>query len=135
MSDPISDDRLAELRKSLSQRLHEQPRMPAAAQLYVKSAPTVPSSTEVHQDQSKFASLPEPVPEPPPRRLKDNWAWALIGRITVAVIFAALVALLTMFAKPLWQAQQALQAPFPLVSRLLGQEPRNVQSRSRCDRY
>ena len=110
MSAPISDDgNDSEHSKYAPKRFREQPRMPAAAQLYVKSAPTVPSSTDVDQDRqtrSEFASWPERISEPS-RRWADE-AMTLIGRIVVVVSFAALVALLTIFAKPLWQGAGAL---------------------------
>ena len=85
-------------------RFREQPRMPAAAQLYVNSAPTVPSSTDVDQDRqtrSEFASWPERISEP--SRTAGDGVMTLMGRIVAVVSFAALVALLTIFAKPLWQ--------------------------------
>ena len=106
MSAPISDDgNDSELSKYAPKQFSEQLRMPAAAQLYVKSAPTVPSSTDVDQDRltrSEFASWAESIRQPPLRRATDS-TMALIGRIAVVVAFAAVVALLTVFAKPLWQ--------------------------------
>ncbi len=84
--------------------------MPAATQLYVPSAPMVPSSTDVDQDRrtrSEFASWPERISEPS-RRWWDDGALTLIYRIVVVGSFAALVALLTIFAKPLWQGAGAL---------------------------
>ena len=81
------------------------------AQLHVTSAPTVPSF-DVHEElrkRAELASWPERIPEPPLRRAADS-TMALIGRIAVMVTFAALVALLTILAKPLWQGQQTLQS-------------------------
>ncbi|MGB8894956.1 MAG: ABC transporter substrate-binding protein [Pseudolabrys sp.] len=122
MSAPISDDgNDSEHSTYAPKRFGEQPRMPAAAQLYVKSAPTVPSSTDVDQDRltrSEFASWAESIQQPPLRRAADS-TMALIGRIAVVVAFAAVVALLTVFAKPLWQGAllsanpQALPASKP----------------------
>src|SRR5450759_4339925 len=132
MSAPVGDDENSELSKYAPKRLREQPPMPAAERPYVASAPTAPSSTDVHQDRrttSEFASGlahldvasladlnaelrrrmaagQEPVPEPP-RRPEDR-ELTLIGRIAVVVTFAALVALLAVFAKPLWQDARAL---------------------------
>ncbi len=104
MSVPISDD---QYRKYAPKRLREQP----PEQAYVTLAPTIPSSMHGHEDRrttSEFASRPEPAPEPPPpRRLKD-WALAPIGRFAVVVTFAALVALLAIFVKPLWQGARTL---------------------------
>ena len=111
------DDEISEIRKSLSKRLREPPPMPAAGQLYVTSESTVPSSMHEHQDRlkdSEFVSainhlnadLQRKVTAAPRRR--ESSALALIGRIAAAVTFAALVALLTIFAKPLWQGARAL---------------------------
>ena len=52
---------------------------------------------------SELAPWPEQVREPPPRRLSGL---RLIGRIAVVSTFAALVALLTILAKPLWQSER-----------------------------
>ena len=95
MSAPISDD---------GEDIREQQRMPGAAQLYVKSAPTVPSPTDVDQDRqtrSEIASWSERNSEPP--RRWEGGAMTLMGRIVAVVSFAALVAMVTIFAKPLWQ--------------------------------
>jgi branched-chain amino acid transport system substrate-binding protein len=117
MSAPISDDQYSDYSKYAPKRLREQPRMPAAEQLYVASAPTVPSSTHVHQDRltnSEFVSaidqldadLQRKVAAAPRRR--ESSELALIGRIAGVVAFAALVAFLAVFAKPLWQGARAL---------------------------
>jgi branched-chain amino acid transport system substrate-binding protein len=110
MNVPISDDgNDSEHNEYAPMRFREQPRMPAAAQLHVKSAPTVPSSTDVDQDRqtrSEFAPWPERISEP--SRRWDDGALTLMGRIVVVGSFAALVALLTIFAKPLWQGAGAL---------------------------
>jgi ABC-type branched-subunit amino acid transport system substrate-binding protein len=118
MSAPIGDDSNdSELNKYVPKQFREQPpRMPAAAQLQVTSAPTVPSFRDVNEERRKrteLASWPGPVPGPPLRLAADS-TMALIGRIAVVITFAALVALLTIFAKPLWQGlnadSQTLQA-------------------------
>ena len=117
MSAPISDDQYSDYSKYAPKRLREQPRMPAAEQLYVASAPTVPSSTHVHQDRltnSEFVSaidqldadLQRKVAAAPRRR--ESSELALIGRIAGVVAFAALLAFLAVFAKPLWQGARAL---------------------------
>jgi branched-chain amino acid transport system substrate-binding protein len=115
MSAPVSDDENSDYSKFAPRRLREQPPMPAAHQLpnVITPAPRVPSSTDLDQDRrrtSEYSSWEEPLPEPPPQRLDNNWALALIGRIAVVVTFAALVALLTIFAKPLWEARTQLNA-------------------------
>jgi ABC-type branched-subunit amino acid transport system substrate-binding protein len=110
MSAPISDDKYSDYSKYAPKRFREQPPLPDAERPYVTSAPTVPSPTPVHQDRratAEFASWPEPIPEPPPQLLEDT-SVALIGRIAVVVTFAAVVALLVIFAKPLWQDARAL---------------------------
>jgi branched-chain amino acid transport system substrate-binding protein len=110
MSAPVSDDgRDSEHSPYAPMRFREQPRMPAAAQLHVKSAPTDPSAADVDQDwqtRSKFAPRRERFSEP--SRRWDDGALTLMGRIVVVVAFAALVALLTIFAKPLWQGAGVL---------------------------
>ncbi|MGB8897306.1 MAG: ABC transporter substrate-binding protein, partial [Pseudolabrys sp.] len=111
MSAPIRDDgNDSEHSKYAPKPFREQPPIPAATQLYVPSAPMVPSSTDVDQDRrtrSEFASRPERISEPS-RRWWDDGALTLIYRIVGVGSFAALVALLTIFAKPLWQGAGAL---------------------------
>ena len=116
MSPSIDDDENSEASR-YAKRLREQPRMPAAEQLFVTSAPTVPSSTHVHQDRLKNSEFVSDIDQmgadlqrrmaAAPRR-RENSALAMIGRIAVVIIFAALVVLLVIFAKPLWQSARAL---------------------------
>ena len=105
MSAPISDDgEDSEHSKYAPMRFSEQQRMPGAAQLFVKSAPTVPSPTDVDQDRqtrSEIASWSERNSEP--SRTVGDGVMTLMGRIVAVVSFAALVAIVTIFAKPLWQ--------------------------------
>ena len=110
MSAPISDDKYSDYIKYAPKRFREQPALSAAERPYVTSAPTAPSPTPVHQDRrasADFASWSEHIPEPPPQLLEDT-SVALVGRIAVVVTFAAVVALLIIFAKPLWQDARAL---------------------------
>ena len=110
MSAPIGDDKHSDYSKYAPKRLREQPAQPAAERPYVTSAPTVPSPPPLHQDRratAEFDSWPEPIPELPPQ-LPEDTSVALIGRIAVVVTFAAAVALLVIFAKPLWQDARAL---------------------------
>ena len=95
MSVPISDD---QYRKYAPKRLREQP----PGQAYVELAPTAPSNDD-RRTAPEFASRPEPVPESPPPRPPLT----LSSRIAVMVTFAALVALLAIFATPLWQGARA----------------------------
>jgi branched-chain amino acid transport system substrate-binding protein len=108
MSAPISDDgNDSERSKYAPKRFGEQQRMPGAAQFYVKSAPTVPSPTDVDQERqtrSEFASWPERNSE----SSGEDKTMTLMGRIVTVVLFATLVALATIFAKPLWQGAGAL---------------------------
>jgi branched-chain amino acid transport system substrate-binding protein len=112
MSAPISDDgTYSEQNKDAPEPFRQRPRMPAASQFYVPSAPTVPTPSDVDEDQrrkAELASRPERVfPEPPLRRTADS-TMTLVGRIAKVVSFAVVVALLTIFAKPLWQGARAL---------------------------
>src|ERR1035437_9587465 len=81
---------------------------------YVTSSETAPSSADVHQDRrttSEFASWPEPMREPPPRRRVDA-AKVLFN----SFVFILLVAFLAIFANALWQLNadsQTLQASKP----------------------
>jgi ABC-type branched-subunit amino acid transport system substrate-binding protein len=108
MSAPISDDgNDSERSKYAPKRFGEQQRMPGAAQFYVKSAPTVPSPRDVDQERqtrSEFASWPERNSE----SSGQDKTMTLMGRIVTVVSFAILVALATIFAKPLWQGAGAL---------------------------
>ena len=111
MSAPIGDDgTYSEQNKDAPEPFRQRPRMPAATQFYVSSAPTVPSPSDLDEDQrrrAELASRPELVPEPPLRRTADS-TMTRVGRIAKVVLFAAIVALLTIFAKPLWQGARAL---------------------------
>ena len=108
MSAPIRDDgNDSEQSRYAPPRFREQPPIPPATQLYVPSAPTVPSSTDVDQDRrtrSEFDSWPERSSEPS----REDKAMTLVGRIVAVVSFATLVVLATIFAKPLWQGSGAL---------------------------
>jgi ABC-type branched-subunit amino acid transport system substrate-binding protein len=111
MSAPIRDDgNDSEQSRYAPPRFREQSPMPPATQFYAPSAPMVPSSTDVDQDRrtrSEIASWSERNSEPS-RRWGDDGALTLMYRIVVVGSFAALVALLTIFAKPLWQGTGAL---------------------------
>ena len=105
----IIDKRFSEYSKYAPKRLRdEQQPLSADEQAYVASAPTAPSSTRVHQERwtPEFASGPEPVPQPP-MQLEDG-ASTLMGRIAMVVSFAAVVALVVIFAKPISQGAHSL---------------------------
>jgi branched-chain amino acid transport system substrate-binding protein len=120
MSGPTRDDESPDYSRFAPKRFREQP--PASTERpYLPSAPTVPAprtpSTE-RRAASDFPSWPEPVPEPPPppHRLEDGPS-ALIGRVALVVTFAAVVALVLIFARPISQGAHAL---VDATSRLFG---------------
>lgn len=120
MSGPTRDNESPDYSRFAPKRFREQP--PASTERpYVPSAPTVPAprtpSTE-RRAASDFPSWPEPVPEPPPppHRLEDGPS-ALIGRVALVVTFAAVVALVLIFARPISQGAHAL---VDATSRLFG---------------
>ena len=111
MSAPISDDgTYFEQNKDAPEPFRQRLRMPAATQFYVTSASTAPSPSDADEGQQRraeLASWPELAPEPPLRRTADS-TMTRVGRIAKVVSFAVVVALLTIFAKPLWQSARAL---------------------------
>jgi len=121
MSGPTRDDESPDYSRFAPKRFREQPPATGEQRPYVPSAPTVPApripSTE-RRAASDFPSWPEPVPEPPPppHRLDDGPS-ALIGRVALVVTFAAVVALVLIFARPISQGAHAL---VDATSRLLG---------------
>jgi len=107
MGAPIADD---EFGNYAPKRFREQPRMPAAEQLRVTPAPTVPLSTDVHLERrttSDFDSWPERVPEPPPPRSVRSTS-SLFVRFSPVIIFAAVVGLGIIFYKPVSHAVSVL---------------------------
>ena len=109
MSAPVSDDKAdSELSRYVPKRYREQPATPGAEQPpYVTSASTAPWSTGTRRDQRARSDLwPEPIPEPPARR--GDGVLALISRIALLGVLAALVALLVVFGKPLLEGIRPL---------------------------
>ncbi len=124
MNVPMSDDSLdPELRKYVPKRFRE---TGAESPPYVTSASTAPSSTEIQQDRrsdvptgrgrqayqdrrarSEFGLWPEPIPQQPVRRADE--VMALIGRIALVAVVAALVALLVVFGQPILQSVSLLK--------------------------
>ena len=118
MSAPIPDDgNDSELSKYAPKPFRDPTTPSSSAETpYVPSAPTAPLPKNASQDRrttSDFSSWPEPVPEPPPPHGEDG-TMTLIGRIALVVTFAAVVALVLIFAKPISQGVHAL---FDTVSR------------------
>src|SRR6476620_5622103 len=112
MSGPTRDDESPDYSRFAPKRFREQPPTTSEQRPYVPSAPTVPAprtpSTE-RRAASDFPSWPEPVPEPPapPHRL-DEGPSALISRVALVVTFAAVVALVLIFARPISQGAHAV---------------------------
>jgi ABC-type branched-subunit amino acid transport system substrate-binding protein len=120
MSAPIPDDgNDSELSKYAPKPFRDPTTPSSSAETpYVPSAPTAPLPKIASQDRrttSDFSFGPEFVPEPPPApdRLEDGTSIS-IGRIALVVTFAAVVALMLIFAKPISQGVHAL---FDTVSR------------------
>ncbi len=121
MSAPIPDDGNDSELSKYAPKPFRDPTTPSssAETAYVPSARTAPLPKIASQDRrttSDFSSVPEPVPEPPPppHRLEERTSTSLIGRIALVVTFAAVIALMLIFAKPISQGVHAL---FDTVSR------------------
>ena len=120
--DGLSSDFSKYAPKNIRDREHQQPAPPE--QPYVNSAPISPSSSLTNSNHDrrpkpKSGLWPERIPDPPLRL--DEPGSALFGRIALVVSFAALIALLVIFAKPLYQAagwmfnaaEETAKAPAP----------------------
>ncbi len=125
MNIPIDDSMDPELSRYAPKRFREQSATPEAeSPPYLPSASTAPSSSEIQQGRqsdvrtrsqayqdrrrrSESGLWPEPIPEPPVSR--EDGVWALIGRIAVVAIVAALTAFLVVFGKPLLQSVALLK--------------------------
>jgi ABC-type branched-subunit amino acid transport system substrate-binding protein len=97
-----------ELRKYVPKWAREQPATLNAERLrQVSSASTVPSFEEGNQNRPAPALWPRPVPKPPAEREHGLLAW--VGQTAlVAAVVAAVVALLLVFAKPLFEGASSL---------------------------
>jgi ABC-type branched-subunit amino acid transport system substrate-binding protein len=103
MGAPISDEQYKKyapkwFREQSPRSRDEPPSVPAA--------PTAPLSTDVHEGwraRSKFTLWSRPEPSPPPPQQLEHGTLTLIGGTAWVVSFAALGALLVLFAEPLWQ--------------------------------
>jgi ABC-type branched-subunit amino acid transport system substrate-binding protein len=106
------DDQASEHSKYAPKRPRGQSQSPRGDRPYVNSGPMAPSEYQDRRMAAEFASRPESVPEPPPLPMEDS-ALGLIGRITMVVSVAAVVALLAIFAKPITQGLRALISDTP----------------------
>src|SRR5271167_3551501 len=73
--------------------------------------PTARWSEEEYRDRRLRSLRPEPVPEPPGWR--EDGLLALMGRLVTAAAFAALIAVLVIFGKPLLQRVAVLEPDSP----------------------
>ncbi|MGB6938552.1 MAG: ABC transporter substrate-binding protein [Xanthobacteraceae bacterium] len=102
MSAPNDDNTDPEL-KYAPKWSRQQPAMPDTERPPYVSVSPLPK--EEYQGQRIRALWPHPVPDPPP----SDWVLALLGRIAKVAGFAALVALLAIFGKPLLQRLALLE--------------------------
>ena len=102
---PATSERLRSVSTSTSPATSERLRSVST------STSIAPWSEDEHRDRRIMPLRPEPVPEPP--------AWwadgllALIGRLVTVAAFAAVIALLVMFGKPLLQRVAVLEPDSP----------------------
>lgn len=110
MSNPSSDEKFSNRDEDLEHKryaprwMREQRPMAQQQQPFVDSASMVPARNRPQQDWppiSDFNSGPQSVPEPPVRL--EEGSSGLVGRVALFVTFAATVALLVIFARPLTQ--------------------------------
>ena len=101
MGAPVSDD---EFGKYAPKHLRDQAPLPSDEQPYVPA-----SFRDVHEERRKraeLASWPKSVPQPPVRF--EDGSSSLFVRVSLVVIFAAVVALGVIFARPIAQGVRAL---------------------------
>src|SRR5262249_38772107 len=122
MGTPVNDDDTPPYRRYAPKWVREQ--TPAGDELPdVAPTPTLPSTTDIHQhSRTRFEgdSWPEAIQEPSRYARSPT----LIGQIVTVASAAAVVALLFIFAKPLWQGAGAL----------LNEDSRTPQASKRSDR-
>src|SRR5262245_11671820 len=115
MSNPGSDEKFShhdedlEIKRYAPKWVREQRTMVQQHQPFVDSESLVPRPSRSHQDWppiSDFNSGPQSVPEPPVRL--EEGSSGLVRRIALFVTFAATIALLIIFAKPLSQLATGL---------------------------
>ena len=101
------DEQSSDHSKYAPKRPRPQQQSPRGDRPYVNSGPMAPNEYQDRRMAAEFASRPESVPEPPPLPMEDS-TLGLVGRITMVVSVAAVVALLAIFAKPIAQGARAL---------------------------
>jgi ABC-type branched-subunit amino acid transport system substrate-binding protein len=111
MSNPSSEEKFSRRDEDLDHKRYAPRwvREQRQQQPFVDSAPMVPTPSRPHPDWppiSDFNSGPQSVPEPPVRL--EEGSSGLIRRVALFVTFAATVALLIIFAKPLSQLANGL---------------------------
>src|SRR5574339_118471 len=115
MSNPGSDEKFSPREEDLEHKryaprwVREQRTVGQQQQPFINSASMVPASNQLPQDWPPISDLnsgPQRVPEPPVR-LEEGPA-GLVGRIALFVTFAATVALLIIFARPISQLATGL---------------------------
>src|SRR4030095_11792817 len=104
MSGTSRDDEPSDYSRYAPRRFRDPAPPSTTERPYVPSAPTapVPKTGPDRRPRAAFSSWPWAVPEPPPppHRLEDGTS-TLVGRIALVVTFAAVVALVLIFAKPI----------------------------------
>ena len=106
------DEQSSDHSKYAPKRPRAQQQSPRGDRPYVNSGPVAPNEYQDRRMAAEFASRPESVPEPPPLPMEDS-TLGLVGRITMVVSVAAVVALLAIFAKPIAQGARALFSDTP----------------------
>ena len=110
MSNPGSDEKFSQRDENSEHKryaprwVREQAVAADEPQPYVDSASVIPAPNRAHRNWPPISDLnsgPQRVPEPPVRL--EEGSSGLIGRVALFVTFAALVALLIIFARPLSQ--------------------------------
>ena len=111
MSSPSDDGTDSELSKYKPKWAREQPATPERLRSVSTSVSTGRWSEEEHRDRRIRSLRPEPVPEPPAWRA--DGLLVLMGRLVTVAAFAALIALLVIFGKPLLQRVAVLEPDSP----------------------
>jgi branched-chain amino acid transport system substrate-binding protein len=112
----------SELGKYAPKWARERPAAPKPLRSVSTSTSTPRWSEEEHRDRRIRSLRPEPIPEPPARP-KDSLL-ALVDRFVKLAVFAALVALLAIFGKSLWQRVGVLEADSPPIQVAKPADPR-----------